>query len=220
VHLWSFFGVLQDNTLELYNSNFVSEIYKIPEDLGIISPCQQDDMPHLHKYFVVWALAQEVSVLDALAIIPSAFSRECKNQLLHNLVCWMVKHHWCPSGLIFFMFCYTQCCFTGWRLWGCSCMHKTIMTSGCHNVLRVDINLSRFWVGWQLCACKQQESNTVHDTLAAASQPALSMMCKCDGFKCWLNSRSGSLQNQNKWVELQSSLWMVIGVNSELQGES
>jgi hypothetical protein len=36
------FGVLQDCTLELYNSKFISQIYKIPQDLGIISPCQQD----------------------------------------------------------------------------------------------------------------------------------------------------------------------------------
>jgi hypothetical protein len=41
------------NTLEFYNSNFVSQIYKIPQDLWIVSTCQQDDMPHLHKFFVV-----------------------------------------------------------------------------------------------------------------------------------------------------------------------
>jgi hypothetical protein len=47
------FWCLQDYILELYYSNFVSQIYKIPQDLGIISPCQQDDMPHFYRFFVV-----------------------------------------------------------------------------------------------------------------------------------------------------------------------
>jgi hypothetical protein len=67
--LWSLFGLLQEFMLEFYNSNFVSQIYKIPQDLGIISPCQQDDMPHFYRFFVVWAPAQKVFVLDALILV-------------------------------------------------------------------------------------------------------------------------------------------------------
>jgi hypothetical protein len=64
ITFWCFVG-LHFQIGRFYNSNFVSQIYKILEDLGIISSCQQDDIPHLYKFFIVRAPAQKFSILDA-----------------------------------------------------------------------------------------------------------------------------------------------------------
>jgi hypothetical protein len=38
--------------LEFSNSNFVGGSCKIPKGIGIISSCQEHDVPHLDKFFI------------------------------------------------------------------------------------------------------------------------------------------------------------------------